>query len=130
MNNNSFLNLDNITEKILMVNINKTYKRGMSDEEIYEMARGIWVVIKEKVSLLDYVFAVFKGEIIEVYIPEAWQKAGETPYKFREDLKYGIPEDKKRRYEFVGKRASEAVRSLYVGKLVDRWGRNPIRYNF
>ena len=130
VNSNSFLEPESITDKIIMVNVNQTYKDGMSEEETYEMVRGIWVVYIERANLVDYVFAIFKGEIIEIYAPKIWQKAGETPYKFRDDLKDGIPENKKGRFEFIGSVASDAVRSLYVGKLINKWGQNPVRYNF
>lgn len=63
-----------ITEPSLLIIINRAYKRGMSDDELYEFTRGNWV-LGERRNRAKYAFAVYKGLIREVYEIHKWRRA-------------------------------------------------------
>ena len=63
-----------------------------------------------------YAMAVYAGIVREVYEIESWHRAGETTYKTRDQTDLARSKDK--RWEFVGKVASAAVRELYLGRSV------------
>lgn len=61
-----------IKHKILVIKINQLYKRGMNEQSIYEIVRGIWRASIEKAKTVDYVFGVYNSLIIAVYKPTKW----------------------------------------------------------
>lgn len=65
---------EDIKHNILVIKINKLYRRGMSDYEIYDAVRGMWnASIKSiKTRGVKYVFAVYNGLIVGVYKPDEW----------------------------------------------------------
>ena len=114
-----------VDDAVVAININQTYRDNLSVEELYEFTRGIWRLRPERAEQADYVFAVYQGEIKEVYVSDKWVPAGTTPYTYREFE----PEDLEGRYEFVGSPAPETIRLKYVGKTMPLAGtQNPIRY--
>ena len=68
------LKKEDVKHSILVIKINKLYRRGMSEEEIYDSVRGFWnaslKTINEK--QIKYVFGVYNGLIVGVYKPDAW----------------------------------------------------------
>jgi hypothetical protein len=76
-----------IEEHAILIRINRRYRYGMSDEELYESTRGIWV-IGTKRECAKYAFAIFKGIIIDVYKIDKWYLSGTkaTFYKIRPEL--------------------------------------------
>lgn len=108
-------NSQSIDEPTLVVKINQTYREGMSNEELYEIVRGIWKVDKSKLDKIRYVFGVYHGIVKEVYEVAHWHDAGSTLYNFRKHE----PEKLLRRSEFVGKRARDDIRNKYLGKKID-----------
>lgn len=134
--NNEVLELDDITENIMLININDTYRKMMTPFELYEATRGYWVVGKKEAEGVKYVLAVYKGLVIEVYEPKAWLEKYDTMMESRADETANAykrqPKNIKQRYEFVGRVAPESVRSKYLHKSVAYFyadgKRNPIRY--
>lgn len=61
-----------IRHKILVIKINKLYKRGMDEKVLYDAVRGVWRASKEKVKTVDYVFGVYNSLIVAVYKPSQW----------------------------------------------------------
>lgn len=65
-------------ERLLLVNLPKTYPDGVEKEEIYkrenlyEKVRKYWKVNIERAKLADYVLGVYKGEVIAVFKPSDW----------------------------------------------------------
>jgi hypothetical protein len=107
--------VQSIDERVLAVKINQTYRDGMTDNQLYEITRGIWKLDKTKLDKIQYVFGVYHGIVKEVYEVAQWQDAGSTPYEFREHK----PETLLRRSEFVGKLAPDDIRDKYLGKRID-----------
>lgn len=107
--------VQSIDEPVLVVKINQTYREGMSNEELYEIVRGIWKVDKRKLDKIQYVFGVYRGIVKEVYEVAYWNEAGSTPYVFRKHE----PETLIGRSEFVGQPAADDIRDKYIGKKID-----------
>lgn len=115
-----------IAEPALLIRINKLYEPGMDASDLYDTTRGVWVLGPRRENA-KYAFAVYQGEILEVYAIDEWHPAGTTPYSNRKiDLgEYG------NRWEFTGGPAAD-IRNDYVGKSVAAYFRqgaaNPVMY--
>jgi len=114
-----------IKDRVVAININKTYREGMSDDELYEYTRGIWRLDRDRAENAKYAFAVYQGEIKGVFEIKYWERAGTTKYEFRE-----FPdEDKRNRFEFVGEVADDRIREKYINKTMpESHSQNPIKY--
>ena len=101
-----------IKEKVLCIVPNQLYHPGMSAAELYDATRGYWPVKLERAEQAKYVFAVYKGRILEVYEVKSWYPSGSTFMATRENAKKVSEE----RYEFVGRIASPRIRNKYKDK--------------
>jgi uncharacterized protein len=103
----------------------QAFRSGMSDVALYEATRGVWKIGPDRVR---YALAVYEGMVKEVYEIAHWQPALTTPYTTRK-LDPALAAG---RFEFVGKRAPDGVRHLYLGKSVaahfKKGAQNPIAY--
>ena len=131
---NEVLELDDITENIMLININDTYRKMMTPFELYEATRGYWAVGLKEAEKVKYVLAVYKGLVVEVYEPVKWLPVCSTMMSTRDDVTeedYNNPPDTGD-YEFVGHIAAEEVRDKYLHKSVayfyEKGKQNPIRY--
>ena len=86
----------------------------MNSVELYESTRGVWAKIPDDKEL-KYAFATYNGIVKEVYEINGWLPAGSQEYFFRtlDDIKL------EKRKEFYGKIAVEAIRKLYIGKVIE-----------
>lgn len=105
--------LDQTSNNCVIININKKYKRGFTDKDIYEATRAYWPISDSKVNSLRYVLSEYKGLIVEVFEVEEWFEV-ETPYN---------PGSKREgemrtRYGFNGHVAPESIRSQYINKSI------------
>ena len=102
-----------ISDPVMLININKKYKRLMSETDLYNATRSAWVVgvRREKVK---YALSCYRGIIREVYKIEKWVNVN------------------KKRCEFEGIIADESIRSQYlhksISKYIVRGKANPINY--
>lgn len=60
-------NLVRITEPVIAININQTYRFGLSTADLYDFTRGIWSLSRERAENAKYAYSVFQGVIKEVY---------------------------------------------------------------
>jgi hypothetical protein len=111
-----------VTEPALLIRINRLYHSDMTDEQLYEATRGIWRLGKRR-EKAKFAFAIFRGEVLQVYQIDTWHEAGTTPYPTRKDV------NKKDRWEFLGKQAP-ALTKKYQGRSVaaQLTGRFPVNY--
>jgi len=122
-----------INEPVVLIMINRMYRRGMSGEELYEMTRGKWVIGPRR-DKAKYAFAVYKGIIREVYEIDRW-----LPIRIddKEALRKWLPVEEKdaevklkNRWQFEGKVARDLQH--YVGASTENHSvvgaQNPIRY--
>lgn len=108
-----------ISEPVLLITINRLYRKGMSADELYEITRGNWVV-GERRENARYALAVYNGIIREVYTIERWYPA----------INRNPTQKTSKRWRFDGKIAPELQQ--YVGGSIVRYSalgaQNPIRY--
>lgn len=114
----------NIDEPAILIRLNRLFRYDMTDIELYDATRGIWRIGNDR-EKVQYAFAVFDGIVHEVYKVLAWFQAGST-FNTRGSL------DDIDRWEFVGQKAEESIRSKYIGKSVEHYltrnAQNPIKY--
>jgi len=74
------LKIEEIKHNILVIKINKLYRKDMSDYEIYDAVRGMWRVSLNSIKSKEirYVFAVYNGLIVGVYKPDEWHYVHEN----------------------------------------------------
>lgn len=122
-----------IEEPVILITVNRFYRRGMSPEMLYEITRGKWVIGTRR-NKAQYAFAVYKGVIREVYEIECWLPA---PIEDTEAKRAWIAEHsldaevkQKNRWQFEGKVAEQLQH--YVGASTENYqvlgAQNPIRY--
>lgn len=68
------LKIEDIKHSILVIKINKLYRRGMSEAELYDSVRGFWAASLRSIKTrnVKYVFGVYNGLIVGVYKPDEW----------------------------------------------------------
>lgn len=89
--------------RVMLVRINRQYRPGMSDDDLYESTRKWWVIGKRRRP--EYAFAVFNGIVRAVYDVEAWVQ-GENELR--------------RRRAFIGRR-NDALDDAYGWKDVSNY---------
>jgi len=116
-----------VVDDVLLITVNKLFYSSISDEELYEATRGIWV-IGDRREKAKYAFAVFQGVVREVYEIHQWHPSGTLVYNTREAKDVFI----KGRWEFEGEIAIDALRNKYLHKSVKQYitkgSQNPIKY--
>ncbi|MGD0815923.1 MAG: hypothetical protein ABSA83_20210 [Verrucomicrobiota bacterium] len=117
----------NIRDPVILIRINKLYRYGMTDAELYDATRGVWRVGPKR-EKAEFALAVFEGVVREVYkIKHPWLPAGST-FSTRDRRGITAP----RRWEFVGTVAEDRIRkryvNRYVGDLFPHGAQNPISY--
>ncbi|MBQ5656587.1 MAG: hypothetical protein IIV14_04045 [Bacteroidaceae bacterium] len=68
------LEKEDIKHSILVIKINKLYRRDMSEYELYDAVRGFWAASLKSIQTrkVKYVFGVYNGLIVAVYQPDEW----------------------------------------------------------
>jgi len=112
-----------VRHKAILFTINSLYRSDMTEQELYETTRGIWVLGKRR-EKADYAMCVTHGIVREVYKIEKWHPAGTLTYETRPDSDSFKTKD---RWEFEGSIAYD-IRDEYIGNSVGKGGQNPIRY--
>lgn len=122
-----------LSEPILLITVNRYYRRGMEAEMLYEITRGNWVIGFRR-NQAKYAAAVYKGIIREIYEIERWlpAPADDTEIKRQWASQNAIKSAAKntKRWQFEG-RVAISLRH-YVGGNVEKYSKvgaqNPIRY--
>jgi hypothetical protein len=112
-----------ITDPVVIININNLYKPGLGGNDLYEATRSSWLMSPDRVKSTKYALSEYRGLIVEVYEIEEWKINSHKIVNGR----------KQTRWEFRGKPADKAVRDKYylksVAHLKKRGAQNPIRYS-
>lgn len=68
------LSREDIKHSILVIKINKLYRRDMNKTELYDAVRGFWNASLKSIEKrkVKYVFGVYNGLIVAVYKPDEW----------------------------------------------------------
>lgn len=68
-----------ISEPAILVRINQKYREGLTQEELYKITRGEWVIGERRIKA-KYAFAVYRGIVLQVYEINKWIPfSGQTP---------------------------------------------------
>src|SRR2546423_2694271 len=68
-----------VVDPAILIRINRLYRHGMSEDELYEATRGVWKLGPRR-ERARYAMAVFEGVVREVYVVDRWHPAGSTAY--------------------------------------------------
>lgn len=102
-----------ISEPSILIKINRQFRRGLSQERLYDITRQSWVINQANASRAKFAFAVAFGIIRQVYRIEKW-----------------VSVDGSNRKAFIGQIAPEL--SHYIGGSVvgqfSTGAQNPIKY--
>lgn len=60
-----------IAEPVLLITVNKLYRRGIDDETLYKITRGNWVLGKRR-QKAKYALAIYHGIVRQVYRIQKW----------------------------------------------------------
>ena len=73
------LNPEDIKHSIIVIKINRLYRRDMSPAELYDIVRGYWAASLKSIEnrKVKYVFGVYNGLIVAVYKPDEWHYVDE-----------------------------------------------------
>jgi len=103
-------------DPVILINLNRLYRRDMTAEELYEATRKAWVIGPRR-ECAKYAIAHYRGLTREVYIIERW---------------YPVPAHGKNRWAFDGHLAPEEIREKYryqsIKDYFKRGEANPIKY--
>ena len=105
--------LEKIDEDCLIININKSYKRGSGVDAIYNATKEIWRIQKSRRDKAKFVLSEYKGLIVEVFEVDNWYPK-ERGYNLG-TKKYGQTYTG---YGFNGAIASESIRNKYINKTI------------
>ncbi len=108
------LTLEDIRENIVIIKINKSFREGMSEIELYDATRGCWKRKIASVEKADYALAVVYGIVKEVYQIDEWLPAEN---EVRDTIPYNETVDAGR-IVFKGRVADEKIRKKYLAHSV------------
>lgn len=126
-----------IHHKILVIKINKLYRRKMSMVELYDTIRGVWRASMKKVQSVEYVFGVYNSLVVAVFKPTKWYRCKEAIDKLPkrvgtldsrlENRIFFVDED------FEGQKEPDGYVAFYRGKSIvalklNQSAQNPITY--
>ncbi len=104
------------SEPVLLLNLNRLYRRDMTEDELYEATRKSWVLGPRRYGV-KYAIATYRGLTREVYAIEEWK-----PVEFKG----------KTRWAFIGTVANDEIRNklIYqsISHLYKRGEASPIKY--
>lgn len=70
---------EDVKHKIMVIKINKLYRRNIPADVLYDSVRGVWRASITNAQTVDYVFGVYNSLIVAVYKPTQWYKCKEAP---------------------------------------------------
>ena len=129
---------EDIKHNILVIKINKLYRKGMQPSELYDSVRGFWHASLKSIRSknIEYVFGVYNGLIVAVYKPTEWHYTHEMIDLPQKDiLKLEDYERLKKRVYFVCKDYNilDENARFYINKSITNLrstqsAQNPITY--
>lgn len=114
--------LEKLRDDAIIININKSYKRGSGSDGIYEATKEAWVISRSKLPKIKFVLSEYRGLIVEVFKVGNWYPVNTKGKNGKAKVRYG----------FNGEIATEEVRKEYhhtsVAHIKGLGAANPIRY--
>ena len=126
-----------IRHRIMVIKINRLYRRDMTEDELYNTVRGIWRASLSRARKADYVFGVYNSLIVAVYKPTEWFVCKDAKEKLpRQDIV--LTEQTENRVFFVDReyeerKGSDEAERFYLHKSIaglklNQSAQNPISY--
>jgi uncharacterized protein len=94
--------------KILLVCINGSYKKDMSEEELYKITKGNWLCNINKAKQCNYVLGVYHGLVKTIYVPEQWDNIKDSNGVIKRHFEGYVPENYN---EFIDKDVSSYLKN-------------------
>jgi hypothetical protein len=117
----------------ILININKTYKRGNGTDPIYQATKETWLISEWRIPQIKYVLSEFRGMIVEVFEVEKWYPKQRNKNKTIDKEKNIKIQIDVIGYGFDGNVAPDEIRNLYINKSVahlkQKGSAQVIRYN-
>ncbi len=110
----NYLKLSDITDNVLIIKINRSYREDMSALELYDVTRGCWKRKIESVSKAKYALSVSDSIVREVYRIDNWKPSKEV----RRETIDNNPKTENNRITFSGEIAQDTIRLKYLNKNV------------
>lgn len=132
------LKQEDIWHSIMVIKINKLYRKGMSPKELYDIVRGNWRASMNSIQKrkVEYVFGVYNQLIVAVYKPDEWhyvhdridvpqiEDLDEETLEWGKDRVYFICQD----YEYLDKNQQFYLHKSIADLKVNQASQNPITY--
>lgn len=126
------LQKSDIKHKIMIIKVNKLYRRGMSADELYDVVRGCWKVNINRAKSIDYVFAFYHSLIVAVYKPTAWYICKDASDKIpKKDISVKSEIQKRKFFIDEGYEHNaplDEAQKFYLYKSIANPSQNPISY--
>jgi hypothetical protein len=112
--------LEKLEHSVVIININKAYKKGRFIDDVYEAVKEAWVISEKRLNTIEYVLAEYKGRIVGVFKVKEW-------YQYKSQV------GKLNRYGFVkDQNIEQSVVEIYLNKSIQKYKKrgqaNPITY--
>ena len=65
-------------DKAVLIRLNKTYREGMTQDELYSASRGNWAISLKRAAMANYAYVLYKGSVVEVYSVSRWDETSEV----------------------------------------------------
>lgn len=131
------LKMDDIKHKVMIIKINKLYRRNMDKKTLYNSIRGVWRASINRVQTVEYVFGVYNSLIVAVYKPTHWYVCKDAKDKLpRQDIKL-TPQIENRVFfvdeNFEKEKVMDEAQQFYLHKSIanlklNQSAQNPITY--
>lgn len=125
--------LNEMGSDCVLININKTYKRGNGTNPIYQATKETWLISEWRLPQIKYVLSEFRGLIVEVFEVQNWypkQRPKNKTIDKERNIKIKVDVTG---YGFDGIVAPIEIRNQYINKSVahlkQRGAAQVIRYN-
>lgn len=119
-----------IKHHVVLFNIRNTYRPGMSEEEVYEMTRGFWIIRNaELIQGAQYAFGVSDWTVKGVFPLDEWHGVAEAQIEeFPNRISDAHRTDPRRLFFTSNGKTPDEVRDMYLGKSVGKYmgGRDPV----
>lgn len=132
------LKQEDVQHSIMVIKINKLYRKGMNPKELYDIVRGNWraSMVSIQKRNVEYVFGVYNQLIVAVYKPDEWHYVhdridvpqiddlDEKTLERGKDRVYFVCQD----YEHLDKNQQFYLHKSIADLKVNQSSQNPITY--
>lgn len=83
MYNGGELEDSDFIDKLLIININKSYNlQNERQPNIYEATRKSWVLSENRAKHVDYVLSEYRGVVRAIFVPQKWEHEIDNPKRW------------------------------------------------